>query len=241
MTLASTPIASVQSDLNEDDATSGRWNDTVLLRYLNSGERQIIYFKPTSYVVTAVYQLVAGAKQSLPDGSATYQDPSANTLEQAVEMVRASRNMGADGVTDGESIYMTAPADMDELYPGWRSETAAATVLNVVFDPKDRTVFEVFPPQPSSSMGYIEVLYSAIPSEIAETGNAINLRDEYIEPLQCYMKYRAYAKDASSSQFAAARALYYWNLFVTMIGRKDLVEKQYKGIPSGSNNQPVSQ
>lgn len=239
MTLASVPIAEAQTDLFDPDGD--RWTGTIMMNYLNAGEQQIAFFKPTAYVVTGVYQLVAGTKQSLPDGSASFQDPSANTLEQAVELVRFSRNMGSDGATAGDSIYTVNPVDMDELSPGWRSVTAAATVVNVIFNPDDRTVFDVYPAQPSSSMGWIEAKYSAVPTALTAGTDSLNLNDEYLEPLKVYMKFRAYSLDAANSQFARAQAVAFWNLFLSLIGRKDLVEQQYRGAPDGSDSKPVSQ
>lgn len=220
-----------------------RWEEADWLDFLNSGERQLIFFKPSSYPVTGVYQLVEGTKQDLPDGTSSYQNPSASNLAQAVELIDITRNMGAAGTTPGASIHKVNPKDLDELIPDWRSATASATVLHFMFDPNDRTKFEVYPPQPSSSMGWIETVYSAIPTEIAATGNNINLRDEYVEPLKNYMKFRAFSWDAQVSQFAYQRALDAWNLFLTQIGRKDLVERRLpaKRGSHGNANQPVPQ
>lgn len=237
--LASTLIAECAIDLL--DTSYDRWSQDNWLVFLNAGERQLIYFKPTCYTVTAVYQLAAGTKQNLPDGTATYQNPSSATLKQAVELIDITRNMGADGLTAGASIRRTSLKDLDETLPAWRSATAAATTLNYVFNPEDRTKFEVYPPQPSSSRGWIEAVYSAVPTVIASAATAINLRDEYAEPLKVYMKHRAYAVDAQISQYAYQRAIDHWNQLVTLIGRKDLLETTLPPVRGahGNTNQRV--
>jgi len=225
--LATTLIGECASDLLDEGYD--RWEDTDLLKYLNSGERQLIYFKPTSYTISTPFQLVAGTAQSLPAGS--------------VELIDITRNMGTDGATPGASIFRVDPKDLDETMPDWRSDTAAAVVIHFMFDPNDRKAFEVYPKQPAAGQGYIEAIRSTIPTPIAAVDDAINLSDEYSEPLKNYMKFRALSVDAQISDFAYQRALGAYNLFVTQIGRKDLVEKSLpaKRGSNGNPNQSVSQ
>lgn len=242
--LASTLIAEVAADIFDGDYE--RWDEDYHLASLNAGERQLVFFKPTAYIIAGVYQLAAGPRQSLPDGTSSYQDPAAATLLKAIELVEITRNMGTDGLTAGTAIVPVEIQDIDELYPGWRAVTAAATVQHVMFDKNDRTTFSVFPKQPSASMGWIEAVYSAVPTAIATVGGSYavdcNLSDEYAEPLKNYMKFRAYSMDAANSQYSADRALAHWNLFLMQIGRKDLVEQRYPSRRNyGNSNQQLSQ
>jgi hypothetical protein len=234
-------VSSIISEVSTDifDPNNVRWSESVLLNFYNSAERQIVYFKPTSYIVSGVYELVEGTKQDLPDGTNSFQDPDSNTLEQSIELIRVLRNMGTDGETVGDDVYTVTPADMDELYPGWRTATASATVQNVVYDPKIRIGFEVYPPQPSSDMGWLEIIYSGVPTAITSTGQNMNLRSEYAEPIKNYMKHRVYSLDALNSQYAASQAISYWNLFLAQIGKKELIEREYRGANSGNSDKPV--
>ena len=239
---ANTLITECAADLFDPDYD--RWRATEdWLVYLNAGQRQVVFFKPTAKTITAVYQLVAGIKQTLPDGTSSYQDPASQTLAEAVELIDIKRNMGSDGTTPGASIFPVNPKDLDDTVPDWRSATEAATVLNFMFDPNQRTRFEVYPPQPSSGMGWVEVIYSAIPAELPNVNTDISLKTEYAEPLKNYMKYRAFAVDAQNSRYAHERALDHYNLFLTQIGRKDLIERR---LPTrrgshGNTDQPVPQ
>jgi hypothetical protein len=226
-TTATTLIAECAADLF--DAGYDRWTAAHWLSYLNSGERQLVFFKPTSYVDITSFVLVEGIAQSLPTGG--------------IELIDVKRNMGTDGATPGASILKCDPKDLDETIPDWRDATAAATVVHFMFDPNNRNKFDVYPKQPSSSFGYVEAAYSKVPTEVPTVNANINLNDEYSEPLKNYMKFRAYGKDAQISEFSYRRSLDAYNLFVTQIGRKDLIEKKLPATRGkhGNSNNAVSQ
>jgi hypothetical protein len=94
-------------------------------------------------------------------------------------------------------------------------------------------------------MGYVEAVYSGLPTDISASGDSydvdINLGDEYARALKAYMKFRAYSIDAAHSIQAAQRALSFWNLFLELIGRKDLIENRYDGQVNGGNSNPIPQ
>ena len=231
--LASELILAVSNDLQDQDSGDeySRWTEDDLLGYLNDGERAIVFLKPQAYVDDTPFQLVAGVRQSWPSG--------------AIEPIGRMRNMGPTGTTAGERVFLIEPKDMDECYPGWRSATASATVVHFMFDQNDRRSFEVYPPQPTSSMGYVEAPYSKVPPTIVKDGTSyavsVNLGDEYKEALIAYMKFRTWAVDAQDSQYAYARSADAWQLFLALIGRKDLVESKLpaKGRAYGNSDQPI--
>jgi hypothetical protein len=226
MTTSTDLILEVSEDLQ--DQWSGdefsRWSSADLLKYLNDAEKVIVTYNPQSYISTAVYILVAGTKQTLPDGTSSFQSPAAVTHPKAIELIKIHRNMGITGLVAGTTITPIGPRDMDEVYPLWRSVTASATVVHYMFDKEDRTRFEVYPPQPTVSMGYIEAVYSAVPTVITTGGN-VNLGDEYLPALRAYMRYRAYSVDAQNSQGGYARSLDAWGMFLSLIGQKENQEK----------------
>lgn len=209
------------------DSGNDRWEKTDWLDYLNAGERQLVYLKPSSYVITNIFQLVSGVRQTIPTNG--------------IEVVDITRNMGTDGATPGAPIHRTGLKDIDETMPYWFQDLADDVVLNWMFDPNDRKKFVVYPAQPNSGQGYVEALYSAVPTELTDAdyfGSNINLADEYTEPLKNFMKFRAMSVDAQNSQNALSRALGYWNLFLTQIGRKDLIEGRLpaeRGKRGGAN------
>ena len=218
--------------------TYARWTAADLINYLNQAEEATVFLKPQAYVVTAVYQLVEGTRQSLPDGSASFVSPAAATHPKAVELVSVNRNMGADGATAGASIFPVDGKEMNDLFPAWRSTTASGVVVHSMFNKNDRTVFEVYPAQPATAH-WIEVIYSAVPPTAA-AGGSISLGGEYVPALETYMLYQAHSMDAQNSQFSATRAAMLWGKYLSLIGRKDLIEKNLpttRGSEHGGSNQ----
>lgn len=228
-TLASKLILEVSTDLIDQDPgdTYSRWTETDLLGYLNDAQSQIVFFMPTANIDAVSFQLAAGVAQSVPSS--------------IVELVSVDRNMGADGATPGETIYPIDSKDMDEGFPGWRSATAAATVIHFMFDAKDRRSFDVYPPQPAANQGWVEATGSVVPTVLASSALNISLGDEYGPAIKAFMKYAAYSMDAAHSEYAGVRAQNWWNMFLTLIGRKDLIEKQYPARKNGNSSQSVSQ
>lgn len=77
----------------------------------------------------------------------------------------------------------------------------------------------------SETPGFVEFAYSALPDELSAKTETINISDKYQTALYYYVVHRCYTKDAALSPYNASRAVEYWNLFVTELGRLDLVKK----------------
>ena len=212
------------------DPDSARWPSTERLVYLNAGQVEIVELKPDENAINDVYKMVAGTKQSIPDGTATFQNATAQTLARGLQLVKVVRNMGLTGLAAGSVISPVDMAMMDAMDPDWHTETAAATVKNYMFDERDPRRFYVTPP--NLGTGYIEVVFSAMPAPIAVGGGgsyavAITIGDNNQQRLLDYLLYRCYSKDAALSPYNGERAVAHWNLFVQSLGRMDLVQKQY--------------
>jgi len=211
------------------DADKARWPDAEKLKYLNAGQRQSVIFKPDVYTINDVYKLAAGSKQSVPDGTSTYQNATGGTLKECIQLIRLVRNMGTNGLTAG-AIIPPIGADMLDAYnPDWHTDTALAAVQNYIFNDDDPRHFYVTPP--NLGTGYVEAVFSAYPADVVAAAGpsydvAITLSNIYRDVLVNYILYRCYAKDAALSPYNAQRADYYWNLFVMGLERKDLVKKE---------------
>lgn len=219
------------------DTSKVRWPDAEKLVYLNGGQRQIVQFKPDANVVIDSYKLVAGSKQSLPDGSVSFTNPLAATLAEGLLFIEPIRNMGLTGIVAGIAINSIDKKLMDAANPDWHSATASAVVEDVVYDDRIPRKFYVYPPQPVAP-AYIEIAYSALVANVAATGAAINLSDQYAAQLRDYVLHRCYAKDAALSPYNASMSVEYWNMFVTGLGRMDLLKKQYN--PNAPSPVPAS-
>lgn len=212
------------------DTAKTRWPDAEKFIYLNDGQRLICLYKPDAYVVIDTYKLVTGTKQRIPDGTATYQNVGSSTLKEGIVLLDMIRNMGTGGTTPGPAIDPTDLQILNASIPNWHGATANAEVQTFAYDERYPDNYFVYPPQPSSSQGYVEIAYSALCGDVVAGAGpvytvAINLSNRYESALYYYILHRCYAKDAALSPFNAARAMEYWNLFVTEIGRLDLLKK----------------
>lgn len=162
------------------DTGNNTWGEAELLGYLNDAIEKICSLKPDAYVVTAPVQLVAGVKQALPAGGTALKD--------------IIRNMGTDGSTPGNAVILVGRADMNAALPGWMAASANATVVHWIYEPKeDPKVFYVYPPQPATAMGYVEMRYAAVPAAIA-LGAVIPIDDNHENAIMLFMLHRAWLK-----------------------------------------------
>ena len=209
--LASSIISDARIETLDEDSNSYRISDAEYLRMLNNAQRFIVMHVPKANVVNSAWQLAAGILQSIPTG--------------CIELIGIDFNMGTNGTTQGAPIRIIDKDDLDLLKPDWTTVTAAATVQLYMFNDEDPSHFLVYPPQPSSSQGYVRGPCSKTPTDIATTGTAISLDDIYQSPLYHIICFYAYAGETDS--YSAQKAMAHYNAAVTEIGRKDLVMKSY--------------
>ena len=200
-----------EAELILSDEGNDEFDADDLFTFLKTAQRTISLIKPDVSVTTAAVICVAGAKQTLPAG--------------ATKLNPGLRNMGTNGTTPGVIIPLIERDELDAIKPGWASATGAATVLAYMYDPKNPKVFYVYPPQPSSSFGYIEYSYDVTPGDPATIATAITLDDVYAPVLVQLILWLAHSVDAASSPYASQRSTKHWNTAVTILGRKDLKER----------------
>lgn len=210
-------IAKAQTILQ--DTTGIRWPEPELLGWLNDGQREIVLYKPNAYVVNESVALIAGTKQALPTAG--------------VQLIDVVRNMGVSpGTTPGNAIRITMREILDSQVPGWHSTTPSAVVKHYCYSLLDPKYYYVYPPQPSSGMGYVEIVYGASPADATTT---ITIDDIYMTVLIDYMLYRAYSKD---TEFAADtnRAIAHQQAYMTALVGKGKVEAGFNPNASAQAN-----
>lgn len=193
------------------DENNVHWNATTNhLAALNDGQREIVFFKPDAYVVNSAQVLVAGTKQTAPTGT--------------IRIIDITRNMGTAGTTPGNAVTLVDMEILNRWKPGWHTDTAAAVVVHWMLDPKDPLVFYVYPKQPDSGFGYVEIRRTAVPADVAAIGNNITLGDEYANALYYFIMHRAWAMDNDLSPVALKLSTDYREAFLQSIGAKEQVE-----------------
>ena len=102
--------------------------------------------------------------------------------------------------------------------PGWHASTPAAEVKHYVFNPQNQRVFYVYPPQPATGQGSLELVYSAEPANATENGT-LDLDGTWLPAIVNYALYRCYSKDAEYAANANLAAAYYQAFNAQMVGR----------------------
>jgi hypothetical protein len=208
-------LSRAQEELNDDEGV--RWLPARLVDFLNEGQRAIVELKPTAYVVGQSVQLAAGTTQALPSGG--------------VQLIDIPRNMGLDGATPGRAIRIVKRTLLDAKAPRWHQAEADPEVRHFMYDADIPKRFLVYPPQPASGQGYVEVLMAAIPPATG-LGQPIAVDDIYDSALLDYVLYRAFAKD---TEFAAdqGRSGAHYQAFAAQLGAKIKAE-----AATNPNNKP---
>ena len=193
------------------DATNIRWPTDELLGWLNDGQREVVLLKPQACVKNESMSLTVGSsKQQIP--------------ASGIMLIDVSRNMGAAGSTPGDSIRITSREVLDAQRPSWHSDANADNkIKHYMFDPRDPKTFYIYPKAPATAW-YVEVIYSASPTDCA-TGGTLQIDDIYANALLDYVLYRAYSKDAEYAQNAQL-ALAHYTAFSNSLGVKTQNEAQ---------------
>lgn len=191
------------------DTTNVRWPAAELLGWLNDAQRQIVLLKPESNITNSAVVLVEGTKQTIP--------------ATGIQLIDVVRNMGTDGTTAGNAITYLPRYILDTQNPSWHADDASATVQHYMFDGRDPRNFYVYPPQPSSSFGYVELVYATAPADIAIDAT-ITLDDIYANCLLDYILYRAYSKDKDFASNAERAIAHYRTFMESVTGRQQAEE-----------------
>jgi hypothetical protein len=192
-----------------NDAGTVRWTGTEILGWINSGQREIVVYKPSASASAKNLALVAGTRQAIA-GSDT-------------ALLSVVRNMGT-GATSGKAITLIDRAVLDAAYPGWHQmANANAVVRHYMVDERNQDVFYVEPPQPVGTDKYVEIVAVTPPTDLAALSSNIALDDVYETVLIDYVLYRAFSKDTTSPA-NLERAAKHEQAFFRALGVKTAVE-----------------
>lgn len=189
------------------DPTNVRWSRAELLGWINDAQRQIVLMSPNATNKVAVFQLVAGTRQSIPSDGWTLLD--------------VIRYMGTDGTKPGRAIRIASQEVMDAFNPNWHSSTPSVVPQSYMFDQQDQTIFYVYPP--NTGKGYVQVNYSPEPIDLTSETQTIGVRDIFQTSILDYVMYRACSKDAEYApglQLAGG----YLQTFTSSMGEKSKSE-----------------
>lgn len=193
-----------------DEGVTPRHSDLVHLGFLDTAQRQAVLLSPDANVRNEPFQLAAGTLQSVP--------------AWAVHPGRLICNMGADGTTAGRAIFYEDLDKFTAKNPFWHASDAHIEVRWWMQDKRDPDHFYVFPPQPASP-GWVRGAFPAAPERLGGVDAPIGLADTFEDVLLDYDLYRLYDIEAAINPFARVKSDRHWNLFVTALGRLDLIKR----------------
>lgn len=192
------------------DTTNVRWIPAELIRWLNSGQREIVKLRPDAKYTLAAVTLVQGTKQTLAAGS--------------LRLLDVIRNMGANGTTPGKVIRLISREVLDAQNPDWHTEANAGGVIkHYIYDVRYPLDYYVYPQVPASPVVQVELARSVAPTDLATAASNIDLPDTFEGSLIDYLLFRTYSKDA---EYAGdpARAAAYYQMFLAGLGMKTKVD-----------------
>lgn len=190
------------------DRTLTRFADDYL-GWINDAQITAAALKPDLSVDVRTLNLVAGAYQTIS--------------VDAFAMIRPIRNMGVGGLTPGARIVTADYDRFENNNPDWMDATASATVEIVMIDKRNDRGFFCYPPQPDADQGSMQAVEAVVPARLTAISQAITINDINEPHLLQYVLHRGFA--ATSSAIAKNSSMSAWNMFVTGLGRKDMVDR----------------
>lgn len=213
--LARTIVQGIRDTLIDQDQTV--WTDTELLQYVSEGQQNIPRYKQDAYVVNGAVRLRAGTKQRLPaDG---------------LRLISITRNLGTDGRTPGRAVVVADLVTINREDPDWHQQPAAATVIELYYDPMDPKHFYVSPPQPTAGQGYVEMVYAAVPPALTTLDTPLAIDDIYRSSLVDYGCARALQKLGRGGD--GARAQEFFNNYLTSLQAQEASEAASEPFAGG--------
>lgn len=186
-------IARARKILNDDSEV--RWSNDELVLWLNDCYAVLANVKPGDCSENAELTLVAGTKQTLPDGG--------------VRLLELVRNTHPD--SNQRSINVTDKRALNAARPRWHGEDPVLSIEQYVFDEMDPSHFYVYPPAADGAK--VEALYVQVPrrhpnSYTAARYELIRVPESLVPALVDHILFRAFSKDAEHAANASRAAMH---------------------------------
>ena len=174
-------FSEVQTELQ--DPSGIRWTTAELIAYYNEALIVTVTERPDTNAQTATFTPVAGANQTLPATALGFIDIYGNTNGRKKNITRVSKDQ------------------LDAVEPNWQSGTQKAEIIHYCYDKLTPRVFHLYPP--ATTTARIELITGDYPTlASAVTGN-LPIQDWAGPAIKCFMKFKAYSKDAETAGNAA--------------------------------------
>ena len=201
------------------DRTKKQWPESELLGWLNDGMLAILQYRPDAFTAVRTEQLVVGTRQAVPSAD--------------LRLLDVPRNMGISGVTPGRAVRYMDRSDLDLINPTWHNATPGATVRHWIYDQRVPRIWWCYPPQPTTSRGFVELFVSATPTPMtiasidgASSTSLLPMEDTWLNVLLQWTVYRAFSKDNEYTQ-PGGKASLALNEFLVSLGVKTVTHVRF--------------
>ena len=209
-----------------NDTSGVRWPVADLIDWLNEGQKAAVRIAPEANTVTAFMQLATGVRQNLTSLAVTA------TTAVPLRLIDVTRNVtDATGLPALRAVRIANRRALDQYNPDWPADTGVALVQHYMFDSRNPKEFFVYPPQPAVSQGWVEVVYSGEPTDLANGTESIALDDSYAAALVDYVVHRALSADAEYGANPQRIAQHY-NQFFGAIQQKSVADLTVEPVPA---------
>ena len=228
---ASVIIGRAESALNDPDNV--QWTEADLIEYINDAQGVIVMMRPEANPVTGSMKLAEGTRQSIPQGTPFDLNEDGDTTDTdeasgvtAFALIEVVRNMGTNGQTPGRVVRKADRYHMDKNHPNWHQATVSgvsqtsAEVTNYIYDTRNRKTFYVYPPQPSSGQGWLEMVVSRVPKKISASTGELSMEEVYEPAILSYVMYRAFLKDIAMDEASISKSNVFYQQFMQNLGLK---------------------
>lgn len=181
-TLTGLQIYRMAAEVLEDTAYV-TYLEANLLDWVNDAQRTITLIRPDAKTAREAFQLAAQTRQTLPTG--------------ARRLGGVIRNLGEDGATPGRAITGPVPREpLDAVDPTW-STTTGEYVRQYVYEEDAPQYFDIYPYVATD--WYVEIKVYRTPTDLADSGDTIDLDDIYAPVIREWLLYNCFARDSERS------------------------------------------
>lgn len=194
--------------LIQDNGTTLRYSDTILLGYVNQSLKRIIPFRPDLFVTTGVLS------------------PTASTVSQTLS-TSVHRLIEIYSVVGGSAIQEVNRETLDQMLPTWTTETAG-TPLNWMRDPRNPRKYFLYP-APSSGIT-LNAEYVGVPTAYGLSDTITELPESYFGAvIDCTI---FLAESTDNEHIGNGRAKFFYDSFMEAMSA-DFAQRAVTDAESG--------
>lgn len=188
-------FAEVKTELQ--DVGGVRWIEAELLAYYNEALIVTVTERPDTNAQTATFTPVAGAVQTLPATALALIDIDCNSTGKRRNITKVDKYQ------------------LDCIEPNWQSASQKAEIIHFCYDKLTPRVFHLYPP--ATTAARIELVTGDYPTLASSVTGNLPLQDWAAPAIKCFMKFKAWSKDAETAGNAAL-AKSHLDLYQSLLG-----------------------